>query len=77
MSVGLWKAINTASDVASGANKAMPYAYGIARALGVCEAALPILGCVSKGLKKLTQGKEYLQNMRHAIVGKKNIVMYI
>ena len=50
-SVGLRKAINTASAVAYGANKAMPYADGVAHALGVGEATLPILGGVSKGLK--------------------------
>ena len=56
LSVGLRKAINTASDVASSAKKAMPCAYGVAHALGVSKSALPILGGVSKGLKKLMQG---------------------
>ena len=42
VSVGLRKAINTASAVASGANKAMTYGYGVAHAIGVSEAALPI-----------------------------------
>ena len=47
----------------------MPYVYVVKPALGVGEAAMPILGVVSKGLKKLARRKEYLQHVRHAIVG--------
>ena len=64
---------SAASAVASGANKVMTYAYGVAHALGLGEAALPILRGVLKGLKKLAQGKEYLQNVKHT----KNLNVYL
>ena len=69
VSVGLLKAINTAREVANVSQKALPYLYGIAHATGVGNQAMPILHAAGQGLKRLSEGKEYLQNVRHSIVG--------
>ena len=69
VSVGLRKAINTAGEISDVGQKAMPYLYGITHATGVGNQAMPILHAAGQGLKRLSEGKEYLQNVRHSIVG--------
>ena len=66
---GLRKAINTAGEEANVGQKALPYLYGIAHATGVGNQAIPILYAAGQGLKRLSEGKEYLQNVRRSIVG--------
>ena len=69
VSVGLRKAINTAGEIANVGQKALPYLYGVAHATGVGNQAIPLIHAAGQGLKRLSEGKEYLQNVRRSIVG--------
>ena len=42
--------------------------YGIAHATGVGNQVMPIFHAAGQGLKRISEGKEYLQNVRHSII---------
>ena len=69
VSVGLRKAINTAGEISNVGQAALPYLYGVAYATGVGNQAIPLIHVAGQGLKRLSEGKEYLQNVRRSIVG--------
>ena len=68
VSIGLRKAINTAGEIGDVGQKALPYMYGIAHATGIGNEVIPILHAAGKGLKRINEGKEYLQNVRRSVV---------
>ena len=43
--------------------------YGVAHATGVGNQAIPLIHAAGQGLIRLSEGKEYLQNVGHSIVG--------